>query len=125
MAEALHPEVDFQKFLAEGSFRIQRSRTTGRYIFYPRVVEPGTGSTDLEWVEASGKGVVYSTTVISQKPPTPNYNVALIDLAEGPRMMSRVEGVAPAEVKIGMRVTARIVRENGQPVVVWAAGGQS
>lgn len=115
----LHPETEYQKFLAEGSFRIQRSRTSGRYIFYPRVVEPGTGSTDLEWVEASGRGVVHSTTVIRQKPPTPNYNLALIDLAEGPRMMSRVVGVAPEDVKIGMAVRARIVQENEQPLVVF------
>ncbi len=116
---ALHPETEYQKFLAEGSFRIQRSRTTGRYIFYPRVVEPGTGSTELEWVEASGRGTVYSTTVIRQKPPTPSYNLALIDLAEGPRMMTRVVGIAPEEVKIGMAVQAKIVQENDQPLVVF------
>src|ERR1700752_3898634 len=108
----LHPEVDFQKLLAEGSFRIQRSRATGRYVFYPRAAEPLTGSTELDWVEASGQGIVYSTTVIRQKPPTPSYNLALIDLAEGPRMMSRVVGVAPEEVKIGMAVKAKIMREN-------------
>ena len=115
----LQPEVDFQNFLAEGSFRIQRSRASGRYVFYPRVAEPLTGSTDLEWVEASGEGVVYSTTVVRQKPPAVNYNLALIDLAEGPRMMSRVVGIAPEEVKIGMAVKARIIRENEQGLVVF------
>ena len=115
----LHPEVDFQKFLAEESFRIQRSRATGRYLFYPRVAEPLTGSTELDWVEASGQGVVYSTTVVRQKPPTPSYNLALIDLAEGPRMMSRVVGIAPEEVKIGMAVKARIIRENDAPLLVF------
>jgi uncharacterized OB-fold protein len=115
----LHPEVDFQRFLAQGSFRIQRSRVSGRYLFYPRVAEPLTGSTDLEWVEASGQGVVYSTTVIRQKPPAPNYNLALIDLAEGPRMMSRVVGLAPEAVKIGMAVKARIIQENDQALVVF------
>ena len=116
---ALSPETEYQNFLAEGSFRIQRSRTSGRHIFYPRVIEPGTGSTDLEWVEASGRGTVYTTTVIRQKPPTPNYNLALIELAEGPRMMSRVVGVAPEQVKIGMPVRAKIVQEDGQPLVVF------
>ena len=72
-----------------------------------------------EWVEACGRGTVYSTTVIRQKPPTPNYNLALIDLAEGPRMMSRVEGIAPEAVKIGMAVRARVIRENDQPLVVF------
>jgi uncharacterized OB-fold protein len=115
----LHPEVDYQKFLAEGSFYIQRSRATGRYLFYPRVAEPLTGSTDLEWVEACGQGVVYSTTVIRQKPPTPSYNLALIDLAEGPRLMSRVVGVPPEAVKIGMAVKAKIVREADQALLVF------
>ena len=115
----LHPEVEFQQFLAEGSFRIQRSRVTGRHLFYPRVAEPQTGSTELDWVEASGQGVVYSTTVIRQKPPTPHYNLALIDLAEGPRLMSRVIGIAPEAVQIGMAVKAKIIRENDQPLVVF------
>ena len=56
---------------------------------------------------------------IRQKPPTPDYNLALIDLAEGPRMMARVDGIAPEAVKIGMEVKAKIVRENDQPLVVF------
>jgi len=115
----VHPEQDYMRFLNEGRFMIQRCKDSGRYVFYPRVAEPVTGSTHLEWVEASGRGTVYSATVIRQKPPTPSYNVALIDLVEGPRMMSRVEGIAPEAVHIGMRVKARIVRENNQPIVVF------
>ncbi|MOA13544.1 hypothetical protein D3C78_1336030 [compost metagenome] len=106
--QSLLPESDYQRFLAEGRFMLQRSRQTGAYVFYPRVAQPGTGDTDLEWVEASGRGVVYSTTVVRQRPPIPSYNVALIDLVEGVRMMSRVEGVAPEEVRIGMAVRAKI-----------------
>ena len=67
-----------------------------------------TGSTALEWFEPSGRGVVYSTTVVRTKPPAEPYNVALIDLEEGPRVTSRVVGIAPAEVKIGMKVKAKI-----------------
>src|ERR1700744_3323369 len=88
-----HPARAYLAFLEQGRFMLQRSRASGRYIFYPRVMEPGTGSTDLEWVPASGAGTVYSTTIIRQKPPTPSYNLALIDLAQGPRMMSRVQGI--------------------------------
>ncbi|MEO8804452.1 MAG: OB-fold domain-containing protein [Burkholderiaceae bacterium] len=115
----MNPEKDYFEHLAAGRFMIQKSRSTGGHVFYPRVAEPGTGATDLEWVEASGRGTVYSTTVIRQKPPTPNYNLALIDLAEGPRMMSRVDGVAPEDVKIGMSVRAKVVVENEQPMVVF------
>lgn len=115
----MQPEKEYLEHLAQGRFMIQHSPSTGQYVFYPRMAAPGTGATDLEWVEASGLGTVYSTTVIRQKPPTPNYNLALIDLAEGPRMMSRVDGVAPEEVRIGMPVRARVVQEGEQSLVVF------
>jgi uncharacterized OB-fold protein len=122
MAE-IRPDMDFQRFLAEGRFMIQRSPASGQFVFYPRVVAPGTGARDLEWVEASGRGTVYATTVVRKKPPEPSYNVALVDLAEGPRMMSRVEGVAPDAVSIGMAVRARIVTQDGEPVIVFEPTG--
>ena len=98
---------------------LQRCKSSGAFIFYPRVASPGTGSTDLEWVQASGLGTVYSTTVIRQKPPKADYNLALIDLAEGVRMMSRVENAPPQSVRIGMRVKAKIIREDAGPLVVF------
>jgi uncharacterized OB-fold protein len=119
MNETLKPDADYQRFLQEGRFMIQRGRSSGRHHFYPRSIEPGTGNDDLEWVPASGLGTVYSTTVVRTKPPAPSYNVALVDLAEGPRMMSRVEGLAPEEVRIGMAVRARIVNEDGNAFVVF------
>jgi uncharacterized OB-fold protein len=117
--DVTHPDAEFRAFLVEGRFMVQRSKSSGVHVFYPRAVAPGTGARDLEWVPASGRGVVYSTTVVRKKPPEPSYNVALIDLAEGPRMMSRVEGLDPAAVAIGMAVQARIVDQDGEPVVVF------
>ncbi len=119
MSELVHPEQDFAAFLEAGRFMLQRSRETGRFIFYARVAEPGTGCTDLEWVEASGSATVYSTTVIRQKPPAPSYNLALVDLAEGPRMMTRIDGIPPEHVRIGMRVSAKIIRENDALLLVF------
>lgn len=114
------PEAQFQAYLADGKFMIQRSASTGVYVFYPRAFVPGTGEEDLEWVEASGEGTVYATTVNRRSPEKGgSFNVALIDLAEGPRMMSRVIGIAPEEVSIGMKVTAKIEDLNGAPAVVW------
>lgn len=112
------PEQQYLAFLAQGRFMIQKSVATGRHVYYPRVAEPGTGAA-LEWVEASGLGTVYATSVMRQRPPTPSYNVALIDLDEGVRMMSRVEGVAPEAVRIGLRVKARIAHEGETPLVVF------
>jgi uncharacterized OB-fold protein len=116
---AIQPEVEYEAFLAAGRFMLPRSRETGRCFWFPRVAEPGTGCTDLEWVEASGAGTVYSTTVIRQKPPTPSYNLALIDLAEGPRMMSRVTSIPPEDVRIGMHVRAKVVKEGDRPLLVF------
>lgn len=116
---ALRPLADYQAFLDEGRFMLLRGRKSGRFVFYPRVAEPGTGALDLEWVEASGRGVIYAVTVISQKPPTPNYNVVLVDLEEGPRMMGRVDGAPSEEIRIGMPVVAKIITENETAIVVF------
>jgi len=118
MHDMIKPAEDYLRFLGEGRFMIQRALESGRYVFYPRVAEPRTGGA-LEWIEASGLGTVYATTVQRSKPPAPDTNVVLVDLDEGPRMMSRVDGIAPHEVTIGMRVRARIVSEDGDPFVVF------
>lgn len=114
------PEARFRAFLAAGKFMIQRFRATGTCVFYPRTVNPGTGEADLEWVEASGEGVVYATTC-TRRPADKggDYNVALIDLAEGPRMMARVEGVTADQVQVGMKVRAKIGTLQGQPAILF------
>jgi uncharacterized protein len=52
------------------------------------------------------RGVVYATTVVHRRDEEP-YNVCLVDLDEGGRVMGRVTGLAPTEVTIGLRVQAR------------------
>ncbi len=115
----IHPEQEYLAHIAAGRFMIQRARASGQYVFYPRIAEPLTGDNDLEWVEVSGRGTVYSVTVIAQRPPAEDYNVALIDLDEGPRLMSRVEGIAAAAVRIGMTVQARIIQDEAGPLVIF------
>ncbi len=114
----IKPEQEYLQHLQQGKFMLLMSKKSGRCFFYPRVAEPVTGNTDLEWVEASGAGTVYSTTTVRKKLPADNYNVALIDLQEGVRMMSRVEGLAPEDVKIGMQVRARISKDDSGEVCV-------
>ena len=53
------------------------------------------------------------------RPPAADYNVVLVDLAEGCRMMSRVEGIDPQAVKIGMAVRARIALSEDGPFIVF------
>jgi Predicted nucleic-acid-binding protein containing a Zn-ribbon len=68
----------------------------------------------------SGLGTVYSTTIVRRKAEDGgDYNVALIDLKEGVRMMSRVEGISPEAVAIGMSVQARIIDDQGGKLVVF------
>jgi uncharacterized protein len=119
MSAETGPEAHWRAALAEGRLLLQRSASDGAFVFPPRIMAPGTGSDDLEWVQASGQGTVYSVTVISPRPPLEPYNVVLVDLDEGPRVMSRVEGIAAADVKIGMRVQARIGEENGEAILLF------
>ena len=103
--------------MADGEFRLQRARGSGRCFFPPRVAEPGTGDRDWEWVRASGEGTVYSATVVHPRPPAEPHNVVLVDLAEGPRLMSRIVGADA--VRIGMKVRARIDRSGKAPLLLF------
>lgn len=115
----------YQTALEQGRFMIQQCRDCGRYVFYPRVLCNHCGSTQLKWVEASGRGTVYSTSIVRQKPEQgEDYNIALIDLEEGPRMMSRVVDVAPEKVKIGMKVSAHVSVIDGIPAVIFSSKEQ-
>jgi len=103
------PEKQYLDKLAAGRFEIQRCAGCGRHVFYPRVLCPHCGGERLDWVAPSARGTVYSTTIVRRKPADGgDYNVCLVDLAEGPRMLSRVVTVSPDQVKIGMTVAARI-----------------
>lgn len=103
------PTSTYFRHLAEGRFLLQHSPSTDEWVYYPRMVAPQTGVTDMEWAEPSGLGTVYATTVKRMKPPAANVNIAIVELDEGPRMMTHVQGIAPEDVRIGMRVRARIV----------------
>lgn len=92
--------------LAEGSFQLPRCADCNRYHFYPRLVCPYCGSNHIRWEPAGGTGTVYSTTVVRGK--RSEHNVCLVDLDEGPRLMSTVINVSPTEVVIGQRVRAAV-----------------
>jgi hypothetical protein len=72
-----------------------------------------------EWRVSAGRGAVYATTVVHRR-GAPPANVVLVELDEGFRIMSRVEGMEPGEVRIGMRVEVRF--DDGVPVFVAQAG---
>jgi len=110
----------YEENLAKGEFKIQQCKDCGQHVFYPRYLCHHCGSTDLKWVAVSGRGSVYSTSVVRQRPEKGgDYNLSLIDLEEGPRMLSRVIDVAPDEVTIGMEVSAHVGMINDLPAVVF------
>ncbi|NYT86466.1 Zn-ribbon domain-containing OB-fold protein [Pollutimonas harenae] len=113
-------DLYYRNQLDQGTFLIQRCASCERSIFYPRMICPHCGSDQLKWFAPTGRGTVYSTTVVRRKPEQGgDYNVALIDLEEGVRMMSRVEGVAPTDVTIGMPVQAQVADSDEGKLVVF------
>lgn len=117
------PEADpetapFWEAIGSGRFQIQRCQACGRHVFYPRLVCPHCGGGPLEWVPASGRASVHSYTVVHRAPPAfagdVPYVVALVDLEEGPRMMTRLLGIEPGDVEIGMPV--RVAIEGDPPL---------
>jgi uncharacterized protein len=93
----------------QGKLLLQYCDRCQQYQFYPRLYCMQCEAENPRWVEASGRGVIYSYTIIQQnKSPefandTP-YNVAIVQLEEGPRMLSNIVDIAPAELRVELPV---------------------
>jgi uncharacterized OB-fold protein len=112
----------YNEHLQRGELAYQFSPEAGKAVFYPRVICPYTGSENLEWRISKGLGTVRATTVVHPAQGEP-YNVCLVDLDEGFRLMSRVEDMDPMAVKIGLRVRFRAHHPGGDeaPIPVFTA----
>jgi len=99
----------FWDALAQHKIRIQYSPSAGRYVFYPRVLAPGTLVDDLEWREISGAALLFTYTV-AHRPVAPHFAndaphiVAVGMWDEGPRFATEIVNVEPAELRVGMRI---------------------
>ncbi len=86
---------------------IQHCSSCRQYQFYPRIHCIHCGAQSLEWEVVSGRGTIYSYTV-SMRAPTPAFSVpyivAIVELDEGPRMLSNVVDCEPAEITVGSLV---------------------
>lgn len=95
----------------DGRLVLQRCRDCERVQFYPRALCSHCLSDDLDWIEATGEGEVHSYTTVHRalmpgfEDAVP-YVVALIELDEGVRLLSRLVGCAPEAVSVGLRVRA-------------------
>jgi uncharacterized protein len=109
---------------AQQKLMMQRCQFCAAYVWTPRPSCVDCGSNDLEWTVMSGKGRVYSFTVIRQvvgraaskafEPDIP-YVIAWIDLEEGPRMISNVITCPVEDVELGMRVS--VIFEQQSPEI--------
>ena len=94
---ATAPGAAFEAFLKAGEFRLQHCSACRRQIYFPRTVCNYCGSDNLQWLPASGRGIVYSTTVVRQRPDRGgDYNVAIIELLEGAASFEPCRGCVTA-----------------------------
>ena len=94
-------------------FMLPRCEDCGRFHFYPRPACPHCGGARLAWSEPSGRGEVYSHSTV-HRAPSPAfkddvpYVIAIVKTDEGPHLLSRVVGVSPEQVSIGMRLRVKL-----------------
>jgi uncharacterized OB-fold protein len=107
------PDLETQPYwdaARDGKLLIKRCGACGRAHFYPRPFCPHCWSDDVRWEQASGRATLYTYTIVRRNdlPPFPDrvpYVAAVVDLEEGPRMMTNVEGCDDDELEIGMALT--------------------
>lgn len=97
---------------------VQHCTGCGAHIFYPRQICPHCWSSELEWTEVSGHATV-ACFVGAYKPAHPAffadvpYVIALVDLAEGPRMLTNIIDATPDDELIGQKVVVTYLERGG------------
>jgi len=110
---APEPETEaFWDAARERRLLVKRCADCGEAHFYPRPFCPRCWSEDVTWEEASGHATLYtwSTVHVNDLPPFPErvpYVAAIVELAEGPRMMTNVVDCDDARLEVGMALQVR------------------
>ena len=113
-APEVNPESKrFWDACEQGRLLIGRDNTNGEHFFYPRSISPLTGSDDVDWVEASGEGVVYSFSIMRRADPV--YAIAYVTLAEGPTIMTNIVDCDLERIRIDDAVRLVFVDTDGGP----------
>ncbi|MDI3386492.1 Zn-ribbon domain-containing OB-fold protein [Streptomyces sp. B-S-A8] len=109
---------------AEGKLLLRRCGACGRTHHYPREFCPHCWhDADVEWIEAAGTATLYTWSVVHRNdlPPfgsrTP-YVAAVVDLAEGPRMMTEVVDCPEGRLRVGMELDVAFRAECDGEIVV-------
>ena len=110
--------AEFYARLAGGTLCLQRCEACGRWRHPPRILCGTCASERWAWRAVSGRGVLYTWTVTHQAlvPAFADdlpYAVAVVELEEGPRLVTAVRGVEPTALRIGLPVEAHVVRLSG------------
>ncbi len=106
-----------------GQMAVQRCERCGHRPFPPRATCPSCGARSLSWSPVSGRATVSSYT-IAHRPPHPAFAaqlplvVAIVELEEGPRMVTNIVGCDPADVEVGMAVEATSKRIDDSDMVL-------
>ncbi|GMU79231.1 MAG: hypothetical protein AMXMBFR46_20240 [Acidimicrobiia bacterium] len=101
---------------------IKRCRACGRAHFYPRPFCPHCWSAEVEWFEASGRATLYTWSIVHQNDLPPfhervPYVAALVDLEEGPRMMTNVVDCPFDALEAGMELEVVFEQVSDEPEV--------
>lgn len=109
LPEVLPETAPFWQAAKRHELVFQQCRACGQRMHFPRLMCHQCLSKEIEWVTATGRGTVYSYTIVHQAAHESfasevPYVYAIIELDEGIRMISNVVGVAPDAVHIGMPV---------------------
>jgi uncharacterized OB-fold protein len=96
-----------------GELRLQRCDGCGKVYFPPRPFCPGCGSRKVSVIQASGKAVLWSYVIHHRPVPgfTPPYAIAVVQLAEGPRMMSNIVECAQTPEALQLDMPLEVVFE--------------
>jgi uncharacterized OB-fold protein len=100
---------EFYGFCRQRELRFQRCTQCRAWRHVPREMCAGCGSLEWEWARASGRGSVFSWTVVDRalhpafREDTP-YAPAVIEMEEGVRLLSQVVDCPPGALEIGMPV---------------------
>lgn len=111
-----NPETQaFWDAAAQGKLLLRHCTACGQAHYYPRTICPFCFSDRTEWREASGKGTIYSYSVM-RRAEVP-YAIAYVTLAEGPTMMTNIVECDLDAIRIGQAVAVTFLpSEGGAPV---------
>jgi len=122
MQEQITPERDSAPFWRSigGKLLVQACEHCGKNFHYPRPLCPFCASTQLCWVECSGRGEIYSFSIVRRSDP---YVIAFVELAEGPRLLTNIVDCDVDAVRIGDAVSVVFHEVNGISVPMFRPDG--